>query len=179
MAMIYKENNVFDEALEMIRFVFDTHSDIIVAMSGGKDSTAVFQLALIVAKEKNRLPLKVFWLDQEAEWQSTVDYMNSVMRMPDVKPLWFQISFDFTNSMSNQKNFLRVWDETKESLWIHPKQDIAIKKAENIHQAFASTFLLDLGQKFMKPTKTGRSKKRSPLHMIISCDMLGDMTSHI
>lgn len=36
-------------------------------MSGGRDSTVVFEMALIVAKEKNRLPLKVFWLEQEAE----------------------------------------------------------------------------------------------------------------
>lgn len=59
--MIYLENNVFDEALERIRFVFDNHEDILVGFSGGKDSTVLFHLALIVAKEKNRLPLKVFF----------------------------------------------------------------------------------------------------------------------
>ena len=38
-------------------------------MSGGKDSAVLFNLAMTVAKERNRLPLKVFWLDQEAEWK--------------------------------------------------------------------------------------------------------------
>lgn len=65
----YKDISVFDEALNRIRFVFDECDDIIVSMSGGKDSCVLFNLAMIVAKEKNRLPLKVFWLDQEAEWQ--------------------------------------------------------------------------------------------------------------
>lgn len=126
--MLYKENNVFDEALERINMLFDTHDDIIVNMSGGKDSTVLFNLALSVAKERNRLPLKVFWLDQEAEWQRTVDYMNSIMRMPEVQPLWYQIPFDFTNSLSAKNNFLRVWDETQADKWIHPKSDISIKE---------------------------------------------------
>jgi predicted phosphoadenosine phosphosulfate sulfurtransferase len=138
--LIYKENNVFDEALERINWIFDDHDDVIIAMSGGKDSTVVFNLALMVAREKNRLPLKVFWLDQEAEWQSTVDYMDSVMRMEEVEPYWFQIPFDFTNSLSPQKNFLRVWDESCPDLWIHEKSDIAIKdfdyKANRFHDIY-------------------------------------------
>lgn len=126
--MIYLEKNVFEEALDRIRFIFDDFEDVIVSMSGGKDSTVVFNLALMVAREKGRLPLKVFWLDQEAEWQSTVDYMDSIMRMPEVKPYWFQVPFDFTNSLSPQKNFVRLWDEAEEKNWIHPKSEIAIKE---------------------------------------------------
>lgn len=134
--MFYKENDVFIEALERIRMLFDTHDDIIVSMSGGKDSTVVFNLALMVAKEKNRLPLKVFWLDQEAEWQHTVDYMDSIMRMPEVEPYWFQIPFDFTNSLSAKNNFLRVWDETQEDKWIHKKADISIKENPSKYNRF-------------------------------------------
>lgn len=121
MAMIYKENNVFDEALERIRFVYDNCDDVVVAMSGGKDSTVVFNLAMIVARERGRLPLKVFWLDQEAEWQSTVDYMESIMRRDDVDPYWFQVPFEFPNSLSNDKNSLLVWDESQKEFWCHPK----------------------------------------------------------
>ena len=129
MAQIYKENNVFDEALERIRMLYDYHDDVIVSMSGGKDSTVMFHLALIVAKERNRLPLKVFWLDQEAEWQATVDYMDKIMHMPEVKPsYWFQTEFDFTNSLSPQDNFLRVWDENEKDKWVHQKSDISIKE---------------------------------------------------
>lgn len=125
--MIYKDNSVFDEALSRIRMLFDTHDDVIVSMSGGKDSTVVFRLALQVAREKQRLPLKVFWLDQEAEWQHTVDYMSQVMHLPEVEPYWFQIPFDFTNSLSAQANFLKVFDEVAKDKWIHPKDEISIK----------------------------------------------------
>lgn len=122
----YLCTTVFEEALKRVRFVFDNCDDVIVSMSGGKDSTVVFNLALMVAKETGRLPLKVFWLDQEAEWQATEDYMNYVMRRKDVKPYWFQIPFDFTNSLSFEDNFLRVWDEEKKDVWIRPHSDIAI-----------------------------------------------------
>ena len=125
--MYYKENNVFDEALERIRFCYDNCDDIIVSMSGGKDSAVLFNLALTVAKERKRLPLKVFWLDQEAEWQSTVDYMEKIMRMPEVKPYWFQIPFEFPNNLSNNNSSLLVWDEAASDKWLHPKADIAIK----------------------------------------------------
>lgn len=127
--MIYKETNVFDEALNRIRMLFDNHEDVIVCMSGGKDSTVLFELALIVAKEKGRLPLKVFWLDQEAEWQHTVDYMDSVMRRPEVEPYWYQIPFDFPNNLSQKNKTLKVWDIAAIDKWIHPMSDISIHES--------------------------------------------------
>lgn len=123
----YLPVSVFDEALNRIRWIYDNCDDVIVSMSGGKDSTVIFNLAMMVAKEKKRLPLKVYWLDQEAEWQATGDYMNYIMHRKDVKPYWYQIPFDFTNSLSFEDNFLRVWDPDKKDIWIRPQSDISIK----------------------------------------------------
>lgn len=105
-------------------------------MSGGKDSTVLFHLALMVAEERGRLPLKVFWLDQEAEWQATVDYMTSVMHRDDVIPYWCQFPFDFTNSLSPVCNFIRVWDEEREKDWVHPKDSISIKENPSKYNRF-------------------------------------------
>lgn len=127
--MIYSEKNVFDEALDRIRMLFDTHEDVIVSMSGGKDSTVLFNMALMVAREKNRLPLKVFWLDQEAEWQGTVDYMSEIMHMPEVEPYWYQIPFDFPNNLSPVNKTLKVWDDAKRDDWIHPLSDVGIHES--------------------------------------------------
>lgn len=127
--MFYVENNVFDEALNRIRMLYDTHEDIIVCMSGGKDSTVLFNMTLMIAREKGRLPVKVFWLDQEAEWQHTVDYMNSVMHLPEVEPYWYQIPFDFPNNLSPQNKTLKVWDDAERDKWIHPLSDIGIHES--------------------------------------------------
>lgn len=139
--MIYVENNVFDEALDRIRMLFDTHDDIIVSMSGGKDSTVLFEMSMMVAKEKGRLPLKVFWLDQEAEWQHTVDYMDWIMHLPDVDPYWYQVPFDFPNNLSQQNKTLRAWDDSQRDKWIHPLADVGIhecpiKVSEDRDKAF-------------------------------------------
>lgn len=124
--MIYKDKNVFEEALERIRMLFTTHEDVIVSMSGGKDSTVVFNMALMVAREMGRLPLKVFWLDQEAEWQHTVDYMDKIMHMPEVDPYWYQVPFDFPNNLSQKNKTLKVWDDSQRDKWIHPLSDVGI-----------------------------------------------------
>lgn len=85
MKMFLKEN-VYDSALKRIRYLFDEFPNIVVAFSGGKDSTVCLQLALIVAREKKRLPLKVAFIDQEAEWDTVIDYIREVMYNPEIQP---------------------------------------------------------------------------------------------
>ena len=73
MSRNYTAQNVFEAALDRIRWVYRECDDVIVSMSGGKDSAVIFELAKLVAAELGRLPLKCFWLDQEAEWLATED----------------------------------------------------------------------------------------------------------
>ena len=93
--IIYTKQNVYEAALDRIRWLYDEFPNIVVNMSGGKDSTVIFNLTHQVATEKNRLPVRVLFIDQEAEWQSTIDYMRSVMYRPDVDPLKSIIVKDF------------------------------------------------------------------------------------
>jgi hypothetical protein len=57
---ILPEKNVFDAALDRIRYLFDEFPNIVVGMSGGKDSTVAFELAMRVTRERGRLPLEGF-----------------------------------------------------------------------------------------------------------------------
>jgi predicted phosphoadenosine phosphosulfate sulfurtransferase len=129
MSRIYLKQNVFDAALDRVRRVLDEFPQVIVNFSGGKDSTVLLHLTLRVASEKGRLPVKVFWIDQEAEWQNVVNYIRGVMARRDVEPLWFQGAFRLFNATTTGEDpWLHCWQEGAE--WIRPKEPNSIH--ENI-----------------------------------------------
>jgi predicted phosphoadenosine phosphosulfate sulfurtransferase len=124
---IYKPESVYEAALNRIRYIFDEFPHVIVSMSGGKDSTTVFEMAMIVAKEKNRLPLEVAWLDQELEFEATAEYVKNMMYRPDVKPIWIQAPFNLVNATSGGDNYYTMaWGEGVE--WVREKDPISIKE---------------------------------------------------
>lgn len=129
--IIYLKQNVWHEGLRRIRYLFDEFPNVIVGFSGGKDSVATLELALIVAREKNRLPLKVMFLDQEGEWQGTIDMVKDVMYRKEVDPMWLQIPMVMSNNASSTNRFHKCWNPDTEEKWIHPQDPIAM--TENIY----------------------------------------------
>jgi predicted phosphoadenosine phosphosulfate sulfurtransferase len=125
---ILEQRTVLEAALERINFIFDEFKNVAVGISGGKDSTVVFHLALKVARERNRLPLRVYFIDQEAEWTWTIDQVRESMYHPDVHPMWYQFPFHLDNATSYETKFLKCWDPAEEAKWCHPKDPISIKE---------------------------------------------------
>lgn len=130
-AKIYKQENVYDAAIKRINYLFDEFDNVVVGFSGGKDSTCVLNLALQVAEERNRLPLKVMFLDQEAEWVSVIDYIRDVMADERIDPMWLQIPIRLFNATSNTEHFLNCWDPKDPDNWLRPKEEISLK--ENVY----------------------------------------------
>ena len=123
---IYLQRNVWDAALARIRFLFDEFPTVIIGISGGKDSTVVFNLAMKVAEEKGRLPLKVLFVDQEAEWQATIDYVKTLMYDPRVEPYWLQCPVRIFNATSAEEEWLKCWHDGEE--WMREREPISIKE---------------------------------------------------
>lgn len=119
--------NVLEAARRRVAFIFDEFKNVTVNFSGGKDSTTVLFLALEEAKKRGRLPLRVLFIDQEAEWQATVDYIRSIMTRPDVEPQWLQVPFRMFNATSARDEWLTCWEPEAEDKWMRPKEPFAVK----------------------------------------------------
>jgi predicted phosphoadenosine phosphosulfate sulfurtransferase len=124
---IYLTCNVLEQARKRISLIFDQFDKIIVSISGGKDSTALFWLAAQEADKRKR-KIKVFFLDQEAEYQSSIELIEKIMSHPIVDPVWFQIPLNLTNATSYAQEMFFCWGKNQK--WIREKNPIAIKKID-------------------------------------------------
>ncbi|MGE3919043.1 MAG: phosphoadenosine phosphosulfate reductase family protein, partial [Hyphomicrobiaceae bacterium] len=125
----YLKETVLEAAIERIRWLFDEFENIVVGFSGGKDSTVALNLTLKVAEERGRLPLKVLFVDQEAEWQTVVDYVRDVMNDPRVDPAWLQVPIRIFNGTSGDQQWLQCWEPGAE--WMRPKEPNSVH--ENVY----------------------------------------------
>lgn len=123
----YFDYTVLEAARRRITKVFDKFDRIFVSVSSGKDSTCLFHLCLEEAEKRDR-KIHLFFLDQEAEYQGTVDIMQRMMAHPRVIPCWYQVPIYMTNATSYTQDQLYAWGEGED--WMRPKEDIAIKSID-------------------------------------------------
>lgn len=113
---IYKKKNVYDAAIERINYLYDEFDEVVVGYSGGKDSTVTLRLAVQVAKQRNKLPVKAIFLDQEAEWRTVIEHMRDIYKDPDIDLRWYQVPFKIFNASSNLKQWIQAWGAGEEHM---------------------------------------------------------------
>lgn len=129
---VYSDKSVLEAAKDRIAWIYDEFPHVITTTSGGKDSVVNFHLALEVARKKKRLPLNVMFLDQEIEWEASIEVIRAKMEHPEVKPYWMQIPFQLSNSTSASEEWLYCWDPKKKDVWMRPQESYSYK--ENVYK---------------------------------------------
>lgn len=134
----FTHKTVLAAARERVSLIFDNFEDVIVSISSGKDSTVLFYLALQEARRRNR-DVTAFFLDQEAEYQASINLMRQVMKEPNVIPHWYQVPIYMTNSTSSEEFFLYAWGDGED--WVRVKEPISIHEIkENYPKRFYAFF---------------------------------------
>lgn len=119
----YQKSNVLDAAAARIRRVFDEFDRVVVSVSSGKDSTVLYHLAINEARRRGRKVI-AFFLDQEAEYEGSIQTMRKMMTDPSVIPWWYQVPINMTNATSYSAPFLEAWADGQQ--WMRPKEPNAI-----------------------------------------------------
>lgn len=134
----HTDTDVYSETLNRIRYIYKMFDTIVVSFSGGKDSTAVLNATLEVARELGKLPLKVVFFDEEAIHPPTIDYVHRVSKLPDIDLEWYCLEFKHRNACSNEEPFWYTWDADKRDLWVRDMPACAI--TEHRHFVKGMTF---------------------------------------
>lgn len=132
MGRLYKREftaqSVLDKALERINTLYDRFDKVVVSFSGGKDSTVCLNLALMVARERGRLPLDVYTFDEEAIHPPTVDYLARVAASPEVRFRWYCIPVKHRNACSRRVPYWYPWNPNERALWVRQPPPGAIMR---------------------------------------------------
>lgn len=121
----YLNKNVLQAAEERIAWAFDTFARVTVSVSGGKDSDVMFELVWREAQRRGR-EINLFFLDQEAEYQATIDVIRRQMERPGVIPYWYQCPIYMTNATSYEQALLYAWEDGRQ--WIRDKEIYSIHR---------------------------------------------------
>jgi len=119
---IAKKQTVQDDVLTMARsrlnYIFDRFDKVVVGFSGGKDSTCCLNLTLEVAAYRKRLPLDVYFFDEEAVAPETIEYVGRVAKRPDITFRWICGPIKHRNACSTVQPWWYCWSPEDRRLWV-------------------------------------------------------------
>lgn len=121
--------NVYDAAIERIRWTFDNFDRVYVSFSGGKDSTVMLHMVMDEAIRRFR-KVGVLFIDLEGQYKLTIDHIQACYDMyaENIEPFWVALPIQLRNAVSVYETHWVCWDGNREPAWIRKPPEHAITK---------------------------------------------------
>lgn len=111
--------DVFTMAYDRLYQEYAAGHRVVVAVSGGKDSTIVTELAIMAARDAGRLPVEVATRDEEIMYPGTFEYLERIAERPEVDFHWYIAHMPIVNSFSRKTPLWWTFDtELEPEQWV-------------------------------------------------------------
>lgn len=116
---IYQAEDVHEAAMRRINLVLDEFETVYTSFSGGKDSTVLLHLLVQAAREKGKLPVRVLFIDLEAQYQATIQHVEEmIIGNPAVEAYWVALPLNLRNAVSIYQPQWVCWDAEVREKWV-------------------------------------------------------------
>lgn len=121
------ELNVYDAAMQRIKFIFDNFERVYLSFSGGKDSGVMLNLAIKYMRENNitdkKLGIQI--LDNEANYSQSTTFMHSILEknLDILDVYWCCLPISLPCTVSAYHIEWQCWGVRDEDKWIQPMPD--------------------------------------------------------
>ncbi len=117
-------------------------------------------MALEIAKELDKLPINVLFIDLEAQYTMTIDHAKEILTREDVTPCWICLPLNLRNAVSTFQPQWICWDEDEKEKWVRELPDCPgvisdlnyfpfFRKGEEFEE-----FVVEFGEWFSRGAKT-------------------------
>lgn len=126
----YKKMDVLKATEQRLTYIFTEFNHVYFSLSGGKDSGLMVQIANRVAKKMGK-KFDLFILDIEANYTSTVEFIERMKRLSNVENVYhFCLPFFEDNNVSIFQPQWMMWNPQEEEKWIQAMPKDAIKESD-------------------------------------------------
>lgn len=131
MNKIYLGNNVLDESINRVSYIFDNFENIYLSFSAGKDSTVMFHVVMAEAIKRNR-KIGVLFIDWECQFDLTIYHAKEMFERyrENIVLYWVQLEILTNNASSMHEPTWKSFDDDKKELWVRDKEKNTINYKE-------------------------------------------------
>lgn len=125
MAKNYVEQNVYEATMDRVKYLFDEFENVLIAFSGGKDSSICLNVCYDYAKEHGLLDkLAMFHMDYEAQYQFTTDYVTETFKnFPGIRKYWLCLPIAAQCCCNMSSGYWIPWEKKRKDIWVRSMPD--------------------------------------------------------